>query len=273
MSPTVDVHAVTECIEAAARALVLPRFKRLAPSEVEGKQTPGDSDDIVTIVDREVEAHLTAALQSHASAAHVIGEESVHHRPDTMRLLDGETPLWIIDPIDGTKNFAAGHSAFGIMVSYVLRGNAVAAWIVLPAREQTFVAEAGGGAFLNGQRIRVAPRLREDILRGAVFSRYMPDGMGAAVNASLQSHVRPLPPSGCAAVDYTDLLFGVRDFVIYYRLLPWDHAAPALVLTEAGGLVRHASGLPYTARSPHQLTLAACNADTVDRLCSWLPPT
>ena len=75
-----------------------------------------------------------------------------------------------------------------------------------------------------------------------------------------------------AAIEYTDILRGLGDFVIYYRLLPWDHAAPALVLTEAGGLVSHLSGQPYTARSQSQLTIVARDAVTVDQLRAWLRP-
>jgi len=104
---TIDIHAVTECIEEATRTLVLPRFSRLSAGDVEIKQTPGDTDDIVTIVDREVEACLSTALSALEPTALVIGEEVTHRRPELLGLLADDRPLWIIDPIDGTKNFAA----------------------------------------------------------------------------------------------------------------------------------------------------------------------
>lgn len=268
----IDIQAVTGLIEEAARTLVLPRFSRLSVDDVETKTTPGDPEDLVTIVDREVEAHVSEALTALTPSAAVIGEEAAHHRPELLRSLASDQPLWVIDPIDGTKNFAAGDSGFGVMVAYVVEGRAQAAWLVLPARRQTFVAEAGSGAFVNGERIRVPSAPQEVRSRGAVLVRYMPDGLGEAVTAALDGRVLMRPPSGCAAIEYTDILRGLGDFVIYYRLLPWDHAAPALVLTEAGGLVSHLSGQPYTARSQSQLTIVARDAVTVDQLRAWLRP-
>jgi fructose-1,6-bisphosphatase/inositol monophosphatase family enzyme len=105
-----------------------------------------------------------------------------------------------------------------------------------------------------------------------VLSRYMPDGVGDRVKAALEPHVRIDPSSGCAAIEYTDTLNGAHDFVVYHRLLPWDHAAPALLLTEAGGRVCHASGQPYTARSKSQLTIVARDAVVAHRLCGWITP-
>lgn len=185
-------------------------------------------------------------------------------------MLNSDRALWLIDPIDGTKNFAAGESGFGVMVAYVVRGHAQAAWLVLPARGQTFVAEVGSGAFLNGERIRVAPTRTESRTRGAVLVRYMPGTLGDAVVKALHRRVEICRPSGCAAVEYTDILQGVGDFVVYYRLLPWDHAAPALVLTEAGGQVAHTDGRPYCARSESQVTIIARDIEVTDRLRMWL---
>src|SRR4029077_18012970 len=130
-------------------------FCRLSGDDVEDKATPGDPKDLVTIVDREVETHLSKALSAFTPLAAVIGEEAAHRRPELLRLLASDQPLWVIDPIDGTKNFVAGDNGFGIMVAHVVKGSARAAWLILPARSQTFVAEAGSGSFLNGKRIRV----------------------------------------------------------------------------------------------------------------------
>ena len=268
----VDIQAVTGFIEEAARTLVLPRFSRLSADEVEAKATPGDPEDVVTIVDREVETHLSRVLAAVIPSAAIIGEEAAHYRPELLQLLASDQPLWVIDPIDGTKNFAAGDSGFGIMVAYVVEGQAQAAWLVLPARRQTFVAEAGSGAFMNGERIRVPSAPQESRSRGAVLVRYMPDGLGDTVTDALHGRVLMNPPSGCAAIEYTDILRGLSDFVVYYRLLPWDHAAPALILTEAGGRVGHFSGQPYTARSESQLTIVARGVGVSDQLCAWLRP-
>jgi fructose-1,6-bisphosphatase/inositol monophosphatase family enzyme len=269
---TIDIQAVTNVIEEAARTLVLPRFCRLSADDVESKATAGDPDDMVTIVDRDVETYLSKELAALDPSAAVIGEEAAHQRPELLRLLASDQPLWIIDPIDGTKNFAAGNSAFGVMVAYVVHGLTHAAWIVLPARRRTFVAEAGSGTFVNGARIRISAAPQEGSPRGAVLGRYMPEGLRDAVSGALHGRVRMTPPSGCAATEYTDILSGLGDFVIYYRLLPWDHAAPALILTEAGGVVSHINGDLYSARSKNQPTIVARDVSTATRIRDWLRP-
>lgn len=267
----IDIQAVTDGLEEAARTLVLPRFARLAADEIEAKDTLGDRDDVVTIVDHEVEAYLSTVLTAIDPAAYVVGEEAVYRHPELLGLLASDRPLWIVDPIDGTKNFAAGDTAFGIMVAYVVAGLSRAAWVVLPARGQTFVAEAGNGTFMNGNRVRIPSQVLEETPRGAALVRHMPDALRGHVTTALHPRVRHEPPSGCAAVEYTDILRGEKDFVVYYRLLPWDHAAPALVLTEAGGQVTHADGQVYSPRSENQLTIVAGHASTADRLRAWLP--
>ena len=90
-----------------SRTLVLPRFANLAEGDVQAKASADDPEDIVTIVDREVETELTRTLAALAPPATVVGEESVHERPELLDLMASDEPLWVIDPIDGTKNFAA----------------------------------------------------------------------------------------------------------------------------------------------------------------------
>ncbi len=266
---TVNIEAVAAVIDEAARTLVIPRWKNLGAAEIDAKETPDDPKDIVTVVDRQVEEHLSQALTGLIPAA-VLGEEAAQDRPDLLRLLASDQPLWIIDPIDGTKNFAAGDDGFGIMVAWFVNGQTQAAWIVLPARRQTFVAEVGGGSFLNGERICVPHETIDERPRGVVMSRYMPGDLGETVARRMERRFRPMPPTGSAAIEYTEILQGKRDFVVYYRLLPWDHAAPALILTEAGGCVAHVAGGLYTVRSQNQLTVVARDDGIARRLRAWL---
>jgi fructose-1,6-bisphosphatase/inositol monophosphatase family enzyme len=228
-----------------------------------------DPDDIVTVVDRQVEERLSIGLTELVPAASIIGEEAAHRRPELLDLLASDGPLWVIDPIDGTKNFVRGDDGFGIMVAFVMDGHVQAAWISLPARKQTFVAEAGSGAFLNGVRIRV-PRDSVEVFRGNLLVRYMPAALRQAVTDAMREHFRDAPRAGCAAIEYTDILRGESEFVVYYRLLPWDHAAPACILTEAGGRVVHLDGSVYTARSKNQLTIVARDAFVANQVRAWL---
>lgn len=263
------VDEVTALLEEVSRTIVLPRFRQLAAHEIIVKATEHDPQDLVTIVDREVERHVSAALAALEPSVPVIGEEAAHESPALLDLLMGDAPVWVLDPIDGTKNFAGGSDAFGIMLAYVAGGHARAAWIVMPARGETFVALAGRGAFRDGVRLTVDATRSHEPPRGAVMTRFMPESLGATVRDAT-ARVDELAPSGSAAVEYTDVIAGRRDFIIYYRLLPWDHAAPALVLTEAGGHVMHLDGSRYTARSPHQVTAVARNGDLARALVAQI---
>jgi fructose-1,6-bisphosphatase/inositol monophosphatase family enzyme len=155
------------------------------------------------------------------------------------------------------------------MLAWVVGGQTRAGWIVLPARQQTFVTEAGGGVLLNGARISIPSRAADGLPRGAVLLRYMPDNLRGTVTRAARGRYQVIPDSGCAAVDYTDILKGERDFAVYYRLMPWDHAAPALMIAEAGGSVHHVDGAPYSPRSENQLTIVARDADVSRHVRGW----
>lgn len=260
---------MTALLEEVSRDLVLPRFRRLRDQDVERKPSASDPEDIVTIVDREVEEWLTKALTT-LSPATVIGEEAVHGNPDRLRSIASDEPLWILDPIDGTKNFARGDDGFAVMVAWVLEGRARAAWLLLPARQRMIVAEAGSGAFVNGERLMVPDPPASGLPRGSFLTRYMPETTRASIDRGARGRYQPVPDSACAAVEYTDVMQGNRDFVVYYRLMPWDHAAPALILEEAGGRVEHLDGRRYGPRSQNQVTVVARDGGTARRVRDWL---
>lgn len=260
------VDAVTALIAEAAQTLILPRFRNLRPEDIEDKSPTLDRQDLVTAVDRDVELWLAHAFERLEPGAAVIGEEAVFARPDLLSLIETDQPLWIIDPIDGTKNFARGDDGFGVMVARVVAGQTTAAWLTLPARGDMFVAVAGAGTCLNGARVHVPLAPGAECLRGSMFVRHMPSELRNRVMASATQQCDVVTDSSCAAVEYTDVVRGRRDFAVYYRLLPWDHAAPALILSEAGGCVDHQSGARYSVRSANQVTVVARSAEVSARV-------
>jgi len=262
------IDEVTRLIEEASAELVLPRFRQLQEHDIERKN-PDDPQDLVTSVDRAVEARLTERLSVLAPSAAVVGEEAAHADPSILSVFDTDRPVWVIDPIDGTRNFARGNDAFGIMVAYVVGGATRAAWVLLPARQQLFVAEEGAGAFLNGTRAVAPPVSAEELPLGTLLSRYMTATVREQLSARAAGKYRPASTTLCSAIEYTEIVAGRKDFVVYYRLLPWDHAAPALVVTEAGGRVEHGGGRAYSPRSPSQLTVVAGSPRVAADVRDW----
>ena len=266
---TVDIDRVTRLTCQVGDDIIVPRFRALRAGDVRSKATSADLDDVVTVVDHEAEAALTSGLREIHDAP-VIGEEAAADDPSILSRLAHDGPLWIVDPLDGTRNFAGGDDGFGVMVSYVEDRRVRAAWIRPPVRNETFVAEAGSGAFLDGRRVQVPVAPAPERPAGNLFIRFMPPESREMVVARLQDHIEPAAQSGAAAVEYTDVLRGRKDFVLYYRLLPWDHGAPALVLTEAGGTASHLDGAPYSVVSPSQITIVAAHAETSRMIRRWI---
>ena len=240
--------------EVAARE-IMPRFRALTKHDIEEKS----KGDLVTIADRASELWLAPKLEALVPGSLALGEEAASADAALLDRLEDDTPVWTIDPVDGTGNFVAGRETFGVMLSLVERGEVTKAWIYLPVADEFAIAERGAGAVwrdASGERkldAGSAPAAPAE--QGASFYvRFMPDEWKAGIEAHAAS-VGRATSTLCSAWDYTSVARGAHDFVTYYRMLPWDHAPGSLILREAGGVVRDIeTGLDYaprTLKGPH----------------------
>ncbi len=243
--------------EAAERA-ILPRFRALAQHEVEEK-SPGE---LVTIADREAEAILAAGLALLLPGSRVIGEEACAVDPRLLESL-GEGTVWLVDPLDGTGNFAAGRPAFAVMVALLRDGALRAGWIFDPLSGQLARAELGGGAWIGARRLRASPQAPGTRLRGSM-GRFMPEEMAATLTERLEAGAERLPGLMSAGVEYPLIAAGERDFAFYWRTLAWDHAAGILFVNEAGGKAVRPDGSAYRPAEPGNGLLAAASPDRWD---------
>ncbi len=147
----IDMDHVSGLIRAAVEAKILPRFRNLAAGEIAQK----GPNDPVTIADIEAEEMLSRLLLEAYPETLVIGEELVSREPATLDALLGDTPVWVIDPVDGTMNFADGNPVFGTILAYVVGGQTKAGWIHDPINNVTVTALLGGGAWSDGRRLEV----------------------------------------------------------------------------------------------------------------------
>ena len=258
------IDRVSDVLRDTADTLVMPAFRSLRPEDITAKDTPGDPEDVVTVTDMAVERHLVNTLAEVIPGAGFIGEESACENPAILDALSGTLPVWVIDPIDGTKNFARGKRQFGVMVALVESGSTVASWIALPASGDIVFAHRAAGTWINGDAVQTSRVHRRP--RGTVHDRLMPRVTASRVNECLDNHYDRHPSTGSAATEYTAILRGEKDFVIYFRLLPWDHAAGALALVEAGGAAIHVDGRTYSPRSADQVTIFAATPDVAAAL-------
>jgi fructose-1,6-bisphosphatase/inositol monophosphatase family enzyme len=233
---------VAELIREVAATVVLPRFRHLSAGEVQQK-APGD---LVTIADQESEQALTRGLTALRPGSTVVGEEAVAADSSVLNRMSGDGAIWIVDPVDGTNNFAAGKEPFAMMVALVEGGEAVASWILDVPGDHLTVAELGSGAYRDGVRVKSRtddPGLAA--LRGVVATHYFPADLRdeAKVHANLIGEVTR--GRHCAGWEYPAVATDVQQFAMFWRVLPWDHVPGALIVQEAGGSVRHFDGTPY----------------------------
>lgn len=247
----------------ASERLVIPRWRNLATTDIEEKA----ADDPVTIADREVEEFLTEALTRLAPGVAVVGEEAAHADPSVMSRLAG--PCWIIDPIDGTSNFAAGMGHFAIMVALADDGEAIGGSIYDPQRQRLCRARRGEGGFINGERL-IARTSGAQPPYLAAMTRYMAPEQRAQFEREVAPHYRLVDAPGCAGEQYPLIAAGTHDVSIYERTLPWDHAAGCLFLNEAGGTCLRPDGSPYRVDDERTGMIGAASRALFDSLAAQL---
>ncbi|SHK13646.1 fructose-1,6-bisphosphatase [Nocardiopsis flavescens] len=237
----IDMDAVTAILRDVAREVVLPRARSLSEGEVMEK-APGD---LVTVVDQEAERILTARLRELVDAP-VVGEEAVAADPSLVKVLRTEPVAWVVDPLDGTRNFVEGRREYGVMAALVRDGETVAGWILQPEWDRAYAAERGSGAWRDGVRLRRDPAPTDPgKMRGSVLSRFLDPRARRHAEAAVPRFAEVGAGSHCSAVDYPLVCEGAQDFLLYHRTLPWDHAPGTLLLTEAGAVARRPDGEPY----------------------------
>lgn len=236
-----DPDKVAAIIRDVAATEIVPRFRSLSKADIREKG-PGD---LVTVADEAAERVLTARLTDLLPGSVVVGEEACAADPSVLdRINAGDDPVWIIDPVDGTANFAGGRPVFAVLLALAVGGRTVAGWIYDPIGERMAITERGQGAWMAGQRLRALPGGPLPSLRGSLSTKFFPPPEKKRLEA-LRPHFASTYRLFCAAHEYLNLLTGKGQFACYNRIMPWDHAAGALAYAEAGGLVAKWDGRPY----------------------------
>jgi myo-inositol-1(or 4)-monophosphatase len=230
-----DPHEAV-AIDAARAAGALLRQHHGQPQQVDYKR----GVELVTALDGQAEAliveRIRAAFPEHAILAEegTAGGSSAEHR-------------WLVDPLDGTVNFAHGYPAFAVSIAYERAGRVLVGVVYDPLRDELFVARAGVGAHLNGSPLRVSTtrELERSLLAtGLPYDR--PDQAASLrLAAAVLRSVPDLRRSGSAALDLCYVAAGRCDGYWERPLQPWDMAAGALLVAEAGGRVTTLGGDPH----------------------------
>jgi fructose-1,6-bisphosphatase/inositol monophosphatase family enzyme len=229
-----DISKVSDLIRQVAETEILPRYRSLSADEQWHKKVGG----LVTVADIQSEKFLSSALSDLLPGSLVLGEEGSANLVQPYLCLEEDSPVWIIDPLDGTNNFAKGKEDFAVIIALSVSKNIRAGWIYAPKHQLLAVAEEGAGGWIGNERIQFSSNIQADQLRGSLGRRFrdypgMDDRFSSLSNAS------------CCGMEYLDLARGKLDFAHFRRLKPWDHAAGDLLVREAGGVASGLDGTQY----------------------------
>jgi len=252
-----DVARIADILADAARIEIMPRFKALADGDVRHKSSLFDP---VTEADEAAERAISAQLRASFPGVLIVATAA---DPTLLDRLANAPLAFVVDPIDGTRNFVAGLPLFGVMAAAIVRGEVVAGVIHDPVCQDTAHALKGEGAWLSlggrpAKRLHVAAPAPLDRMEGIVGTHFLPEPLRSTV-------LHNLPRLGsatwlrCAAHEYRMAAAGFCHVLFFNRLMPWDHAPGWLLHQEAGGYSAHFDGKGY--RPAHTIGGLICAPD------------
>ncbi len=203
--------------------------------------------DVVTEVDGRAEALIIGQIKAVFPGHHILAEEG--------GVVAGEAAspfTWIIDPLDGTANYAADLATSCVSIGLARDEEMILGVVYNPFRDEMFVAERGGGATLNGQPIRVAPTATLDKALVCFDLGYNEEKAVAQLKEAtfFRPRVRSMRILGSAVLGLVNVAVGRFDLFYHQSLSPWDLAAALMILEEAGATITDRNGDPAHFRKP-----------------------
>ncbi|WP_295451632.1 inositol monophosphatase family protein [uncultured Thiodictyon sp.] len=220
-----DLQRLTQVLRAAAHSEIMPRFHHV-------KSSAKADGSLVTETDAAAQASITAALTQIWPGIPLLGEEMTQHEQAQL-LGTADQAIWVLDPLDGTSNYAGGYPGFAISLALVEHGQVVQGAVLDPVRNECFCARRGGGAWCNGAPIAPfapGPRLG-DCLAMVDFKRLPAARIPALFRPGGFRSQRNL---GASALEWCWLAAGRFQLYLHGGQKLWDYAAGQLIADEAG---------------------------------------
>lgn len=219
--------------------------------------------DLVTERDRKSQDMIYKIIKDEFPSHSVLGEENLNIEKD-------EELLWLIDPLDGTTNYAHSLPIFSVSIAFLVQGRTKMGVVYHPMLGEMFQAVAGSGAFLNNKKITVSEET--DLKKSLLATGFPYDLRESTVNnldhfSKFAYNARAIRRCGSAAIDLSYTAAGRFDGFWELKLSPWDTAAAILFVEEAGGLITDFSGNPF---NPFMKECLASNARIHDQMLAIL---
>lgn len=254
------LNAIESAIAQAGATEIMPRFAALRADDVRQKTS---RFDVVTDADEAAEAAIESYLRAAFPGALIVGEESTARDPALLAGLGAADLAFVIDPLDGTKNFSDGLPLFGTMVAAISHDEVIAGVIHDPVTRRSALALRGQGAWFRDsdgaeRKVRVAAPAPLPQMEGILGTHFLPEPLRATINTN-RTRFGLATWFRCSAHEYRLIAAGRCHVILYNKLMPWDHAAGWLLHQEAGGYSAHFDGSPY--RPSHTTGGLLCTPD------------
>lgn len=261
---------LTDTVRQAARAEILPRFRNLSAADIRSKTKP---DDLVTEADLAAEAVISKALKARFPDAMILGEEAASADPSLRdQAAEAELAL-IIDPVDGTWNFANGLATFGVILAATHRGVPIFGLLYDVVMDDWVVTDGltcrMAGADRPDRPLKTAKGGPLEGLTGFIHFYLMSKADQALMAAAMPAFNRTFMLR-CSCHEYRLLAQGAVDFCLSGVLNPWDHAAGVAAVTAAGGTARFIGGGEYTTARRDGYLLTAANEEVWQEVADHL---
>lgn len=245
-----------ELVRHVARTEVMPLFRRIGPTDIKMKSR---DDDLVTVADLRAEEAITIGIGKLLPSSLVVGEEAVATNPSLLATLETEAEAVVVDPIDGTWNFANGLTAFGMMVAVTERGTPTFGLLYDPVCDDWVVAALGQGAWYcrpeeEPQRLTFTERKGRANGSIPIFEFDVRERRRIIERSDEYARLTNIM---CACHEYRMLAMGQIDFRMSRSSMPWDHLAGMLAVVEAGGTITTMSGADYALHDLNTPIIAA----------------
>ncbi len=249
-----QIHNIVNILIENSNQFIIPFYNKLQSSDIFSK----NGNDIVTKADLNMEYGLQVDLLKLFPDAIVLGEENYQTNPEIFQNFEKNQWVFMIDPIDGTRNFVEGRAEFCVLLGVFYHGEIIASFTYLPLEQKCAIALKNQGAIWQDEQ--TIPKLN---IGGLIFNELVGHGNFVVFKedkiATMRNQFKKLERLRCAGVDFLEQAIGLRHFSLYRHLWWWDHVAGCLLLNECGASIGLLNNQKYDATKRAHLLLTASN--------------
>ncbi len=265
----ISIPKIAAMLKEHCHTHIMPLYKNLTKSQIHQK----GQKDIVTDADKNMEKNLSQNLQQILKNSQILGEETYATNPETAKALETNEYVWVIDPLDGTRNFIKQKEEFCSMLALVKNGKTIAAWIYTPLKDEMIMADISSKTQdINGNPITIKTMENtnpENIIGQINFGMFQENNKEELIKIA-ENKYKNLDKVFCVGYDFSGMCLSRRHFSTYRHLWWWDHIPGSFLLQQAGGIVKQIGNEAYSPIKPAKQLIVAVNDKIANDITSFM---